>query len=85
MQWTTRVSKSDNSTAVLGNLTETDESGLPCREATSTEEVMASQSECATEQDSLFGSPSPDRPEKWELVKTWIVSRFSIDAIFQVC
>ena len=77
-----RVSESDNSTAVAGNLTETDELVLPSREVTSAEEVIASQSECATEEDSLFSSPSPGRPEKWELVKTFIVSRYSIDTIF---
>ena len=63
-------------------MTETEESALPSREVTSAEEVIASQSECATEEKSLFSSPSPGRPEKWELVKTWFVSRYSIDSIF---
>ena len=42
-----RVSESENSTAVAGQLIETDESALPSREVTSAEEVIASQSECA--------------------------------------
>ena len=36
-----RVSVLDNSTAVAGNLTETDESALPSREITSTEGRLA--------------------------------------------
>ena len=46
-----RESKSENYTAVAGPWTETDESALPSREVTSAEEVIASQSECATEED----------------------------------
>ena len=59
-----RMSKSEKSTAVAGNLTETDESALPSREITSAEEVIGSQSECGTEENSLFSSPSPGKPEQ---------------------
>ena len=53
-----RVSESDNSTAVAGNLTETDESALTSRDITSAEDILGSQSECVTEEDSLLSSPS---------------------------
>ena len=77
-----RVTDSENSTAVAGNLTETDDSALPSRDITSAEEFVGSHSECPTEEDSLFSSPSSAKPEQWELVKTWIRSVYSIDTIF---
>ena len=64
-------------------MTETDEYAQPSREITSAEEVVGSHSECPTEEDSLFSSPSSGKPEQWELVKTWIRSGYSIDTIFQ--
>ena len=76
-----RVTDSENSTDVAGNLTETDDSALPFRDITSAEEVVGSFSECPTEDDSLFSSPT--KPEQWELVKTWIRSVYSIDTIFE--
>ena len=76
------MSESENSTAVAGNVTETDESTLTSRDITSAEEVLGSQSKCATEEESLRRSPSPGKPEQWELVKTWIRSGYSIDTIF---
>ena len=79
---TGRVTDSETSTAVASNLTETDESALPSREITSAEELVGSHSEYPTEEDSLFSSPSPGKPEQWELVKTWIRSGYSIDTIF---
>ena len=77
-----RMTNSENSTAVAANLTETDDSALTSRDITSAEEVVGSQSECPTEEDSLLSSPSPGKPEQWELVKTWIRSGYSIDTIF---
>ena len=77
-----RVSESDKSTAVADLLTETDESELPSSELTSADEVIPSQSEAATEEDSLLGSPCPGRSEKWEIVKTWLTSRYNPDTIF---
>ena len=65
------------------NLTETDDSALPSRDITSAEEVVGSHSECPTEDDSLFSSPSSAKPEQWELVRTWIRSVYSIDTIFE--
>jgi len=78
-----RVTDSENSTAVAGNLTETDDSALPSRDITSAEEVVGSHSECPTEDDSLFSSPTSAKPEQWELVKTWIRSVYSINTIFE--
>ena len=77
------MTDSETSTAVASNSTETDESAVPSREITSAEEVVGSHSECPTEEDSLFSSPSSGKPEQWELVKTWIRSGYSIDTIFQ--
>ena len=74
-----RVSESENSTAVAANVTKTDESTRTSRDIPSAEDVLGSQSECATEEDSLLSSPSPGKPEQWELVKTWIRSGSSID------
>ena len=78
---TGRVTDSETSTAVASNLTETDESAVPSREITRAEELVGSHSECPTEEDSLFSSPSSGKPEQWELVKTWIRSSYSIDTI----
>ena len=72
----------DSETAVASNLTETDESAVPSRDITSAEEVVRSHSECPTEEDSLFSSPSSGKPEQWELVKTWIRSGYLINTIF---
>ena len=44
--------------------------------------MFGSQSECATEEESLLSSPSPGRPEQLELVKTWSRSIYSIESIF---
>ena len=60
------VSESENSTAVSGNLTGTDDSVQPSRYITSAEEVMGSQSECVTEEESLFSSPSQGSISQWE-------------------
>ena len=76
------MSESENSTAVAGNVTETDESSMTSRDITSAEDVLGSQSECVTEEESLLSSPSPGKPEQWELVKTWIRSSYSIETIF---
>ena len=76
-----RASESDKSTAVAELSTETDESVLPSREVTSADEVIPSQSEAATEEDSVLSSPCPGRSEKWEMLKTWMVSRYSMDTI----
>ena len=73
-----RVTDSENSTAVASNLTETDDSAVPSRDITSAEEVVGSHSECPTEEDSLFSSPSSGKPEQWELVKKMdLVSLFN--------
>ena len=71
-----RVTDSENSTAVAGNLTETDDSAVSSRDITSAEEVIGSHSECPTEEDSLFSSPSSGKPEQWELVKTCNIFAF---------
>ena len=77
-----RALESKNSTAVAGNLTETDESARTSRDITSAEDVMDSQSECDTEEESLLSSPSPGKSEQRELIKTWIRTGYSIEAIF---
>ena len=69
-----RVSESENSTAVAGNLTETDES------------VLCGRGDWFTirkcQRGGLFSSPSQGRNEKWEQLKTWIFFIYSIDTIF---
>ena len=77
-----QLSKSEDSTAVAGRLSETDESYQPSRDVTSADDLPGSQSapKCWTEEDSLFGSQG--NSARWELAKQWELQKCTGDAVF---